>query len=332
MRANLDSERKWVWIVAGAAVGVSVLALFAPVGGDAPAPTAPRAPSPIFDFSSFSAARPGSALDLLFVHHSSGGQLLAAEGPEISKRPSSCIYASHPNGGGLRSLLEQAGYRVHEASYGSVLGEHTDLFDWPPKLRTGLDALLRLDEQDDRYPDERRNRVVVFKSCFPNNLFAGEGAAPGDARGPDLTVWNARAALRALLPELARHPETLFVYVTAPPIAPRTPALPAWRALLRLARGHGTPAAELGASAALARELNDWAASPEGWLAGYAGKNVVVFDYYDVLTGGARATDLSAYPTGNGLDSHPSAAGNHEAAMRFVPFLNRAVRRAGLEP
>jgi hypothetical protein len=65
------------------------------------------------------------------------------------------------------------------------------------------------------------------------------------------------------------------------------------------------------------------------WLAGYDGVNVVVFDYYDVLTGGGLS-NLSAYPTGNGSDSHPSRAGNEAAAAAFAPFLNRAMRRAGV--
>jgi hypothetical protein len=71
--------------------------------------------------------------------------------------------------------------------------------------------------------------------------------------------------------------------------------------------------------------------SPEGWLKGYPEKNVVVFDYYDVLTEGG-ASNLSRFASGDGRDSHPSAEGNQKAAAAFAPFINRAVRRAGLAP
>jgi hypothetical protein len=261
-------------------------------------------------------------LRLLFIHHSCGGQLLAERGPDVGER---CIYASHPNGGGLRRLLAAAGYEVHEASYGSALGQDTDLFDWLPKLRDRMDDVLACAGQDERYEDGGRNEIVLFKSCYPNSAFVGEGRPPGDALGPDLTVWNARATLSALLPELAKHPDVLFVYVTAPPLAP-APSEPLVKWLAKRILGR---ARDPLASARLARELDDWVRSPRGWLKSYPYRNVVAFPYYDVLTG-EGASDLSVYATDGGRDSHPSAAGNAEAAARLVPFLDRAVRRAGL--
>jgi hypothetical protein len=57
---------------------------------------------------------------LLFIHHSCGGQLLCDRGPAVET--SRCVYTSHPNGGGLRGKLTEAGYQVSEASYGSKLG------------------------------------------------------------------------------------------------------------------------------------------------------------------------------------------------------------------
>lgn len=93
---------------------------------------------------------PARRLRLLFIHHSSGGQLLASRGQESSS--TRCIFRFHPNGGGLRSLLEQNGYEVHECSYGSEIGENTDLFDWLPKFRTNMDRVLTVDENDRRLP------------------------------------------------------------------------------------------------------------------------------------------------------------------------------------
>ena len=262
-------------------------------------------------------------LDLLFIHHSCGGQLLAPGGAAEGQF---CIYRSHPNGGGLRRRLEDQGYLVHEASYGSAIGEDTDLFDWVPKFRDRMDAVLATSRQDERLPAGRTNPIVVFKSCYPNNAFIAEGAPPGDPRGPTLTYWNARATLTALLPEFAKHPDVLFVYVTAPPLAPkRREPVYIW-----VARKVGVLPARvpLEHGAALARRVDDWVTSPSGWLAEYPGRNVAVFDYYDVLTGGGF--NLLAFPTGGGFDSHPSSEGNTRAAELFVPFLDRAVRAAGL--
>jgi hypothetical protein len=262
-------------------------------------------------------------LDLLFIHHSCGGQWLAPFG---SAEETNCICAFHPNGGGLRLLLERSGYQVHEASYGSRIGQHTDIFDWPPKFRNQMDEILRCDMQDTLFPDQRRNLIVMFKSCYPNNAFRGMGTPPGDSSGPELTVWNARAAYSALLDEFRNQPRVLFVCVTAPPLAQGPPQEPMWRYLAR--RILGRPS-RVYTNGPLAREFNRWLSETNGWLKDYPLHNVVVFDYYDLLTGNG-ASDYSAFATDHGYDSHPSREGNEKAAQLFVPFLNQAVRRAGL--
>lgn len=277
------------------------------------------------DLSGFAATPLAKPLDLLFIHHSCGGELLATPGPEDG---TNCILRSHPNGGGLRTLLEQSSYLIHEASYGSRLGQQTDLFDWLPKFRSQMDQILSCDLQDNLYANGRRNQIVVFKSCFPNNLFRSEGVAPGDPTGPELTVWNAKATYTALLDEFRKSPNVLFVCVTAPPLAPKAPPQPLWKQLVKKVLGRPN---SLPVSAPLARQFNNWLSSTDGWLKNYTLKNVLVFDYYDILTGHGRS-NLSIYPTGNGFDSHPSSAGNTDAANALVPFLNRAVRRAGLAP
>jgi hypothetical protein len=275
------------------------------------------------DLSAFPETPPGKGLRLLFIHHSCGGQLLAAPGPDSG---SHCIYLTHPNGGGLRARLEQVGYEVHEASYGSQVGEHTDHFDWLPKFRQQMEPVLACQHQDTAYNDTRRNQIIVFKPCFPNNYFVGAGTPPGNPNGPELTVWNAKASYAALLEEFTKHPEVLFVCMTPPPLALKGVQEPLWKQLARQLLGRG-PLPET--TAPLAREFNHWLSSTEGWLQGYPLKNVVVFDLYDVLTNGG-ASNWSCYPTGGGADSHPSREGNEKAAAVFVPFLNRAVHRAGL--
>jgi hypothetical protein len=289
------------------------------------------APVELSNFSgdAIGAAGP-SALPLLFIHHSCGGQLFAQSGPEEGE---DCIYGAHPNGGDLRSRLASNGYEIHEASYGSEVGQDTDLFHWLPKFRDKMERVLRTDDQDETYPEgsDKRNRIVMFKSCYPNNHFVGEGAAPGNPAGPELTLANAKATLAALLPEFAKQPELLFVYVTAPALAPAIPRERAWKVLAKRVLGKPSATERYLEEAALARRFHDWARAPEGWLKGYAGKNVVVFDYFDVLTGQGQS-NLSIYGSVGGRDSHPSSEGNRLAAEAFVPFLNRATRRLGLAP
>lgn len=253
--------------------------------------------------------------------------MLAEPGPATPL--GDCIWKTHPQGGGARLLLEGQGYEVHEASYGSKIGEATDLFDWVPKFRGEMDSVLACAINDRVLPTGQHNQVVVFKSCFPNSAFAGEGTEPGNPGGPELTVANARATMIALREVLSRHPETLFVYVTAPPLARQSQSEPVWKWLakeiLRKPQNHQ----QLLKSGPLARQFNDWVTDSNGWLKGYPYRNIVVFDYYDVLTGHG-ASNFSAYPTDNGSNSHPSREGNEKAAAELIPLLNRAVRRAGL--
>lgn len=280
------------------------------------------------DRKAISLEKSPQTLHVLCIHHSCGGQLLADAGPE-RELGGRCIYASHENGGGLRRLLAERGWEVSEACYGSEVGERTDLFDWLPKFRHKMDRLLLVRMNDELLADGATNRVVLFKSCFPNSRFEGEGAEPGDAAGPALTVANARATFRALRTELEKRPDVLFVYVTAPPLAPEPDSEPIAKRALKRLLGRPAPLTRLRESAALARNFNDWATSPDGWLRGHSTHNIAVFDYFDLLTD-HRASNLSRYATRGGRDSHPSSVGNAKAAHALAALLERAVRDAGL--
>ncbi len=317
------------WILASVVVALALGGLLLlPVGGGAPREAAATAaPIPTIDLAAFSAAPPATSIRLVLVHHSCGGQLLADEGPDAER--ANCVYASAKNGGGLRTLLNRAGYVVHEASYGSKVGDKTDLFDWLPASIAAVGGVLAVAEDDVRLPANESNRIVLFKSCFTENRWTREGESPGDPAGPEKTLANAKAEFSALLREFEKRPDVLFVYLTSPPIAPAAPseALIKWLAKKVLRRPTAREAVL--PTSGPARAFANWAKSESGWLAGYPQKNVVVFDYYDVLTD-YGASNLSRYPTAHDDDSHPSAAGNRKAAAALVPFLNQAVRRAGL--
>lgn len=252
-------------------------------------------------------------VNFLFIHHSCGGQLLADPGPKEGEH---CIYTTHPNSGGMRSMLEAAGFTVNEASYQSIIGQDTDICHWNSKFRDHMDRILRTQYQDGLLPEGETNQIVAFKSCYPNNKFIGRGRQPGDPDSCELTIANAKAAYRALLPHFSNQPEVLFVAFTAPPLARPIPV--GIKAKIK-AFFVGTPK-----WADLAREFNTWLVDREhGWLSEYHVGNVVVFDYYDLLTDNG-ATNWAAYPTQNGHDSHPSSEGNRRAAEAFVPFVQEA--------
>ncbi len=268
------------------------------------------------------AATAAGTTQLLFIHHSCGGQLLAVPGEPVGGGADSgrrCIYDSHPNGGDLRRRLNEAGYRVNEASYGSLVGEDTDIHHWPAKFRDRMDDVLRVARQDETLPDGRTNEIVAFKSCYPNNAFRSLGDEPGDASATDRTVANAKAVYRALLPHFRGRPDVLFVAFSAPPMAEPKPR--GFKAKLKALFQGKSKAGEY------ARVFNTWLSDGEGgWLADYDLPNVVVFDYYDILTDGGRS-DWSRYPTRDGRDSHPSSRGNSRAAEAFLPFLEEARAR-----
>jgi hypothetical protein len=260
---------------------------------------------------------PAQPVHLLVIHHSVGGQLLAEPGPLAAEERLS-IHRAHPNGGGLRRRLEKAGFVVHEASYGSPLGERTDLFDWLPKFRDQMPAILA---------SGGKNQVVVFKSCYPNSNFRAGDAGAGRPEGPELNLANARASFMALRAEFARQPAILFIYLTAPPLPARAVTSSLYEHLARRLLGRPPPDADQLAAARRAREFNDWLTAADGWLAGYAGRNIAVFDYFDLLTADGRS-DFLEFATNDGTDAHPSAEGQAIAARRLAPFICRAWRRA----
>ncbi|HHI68931.1 MAG TPA: SGNH/GDSL hydrolase family protein [Planctomycetes bacterium] len=219
-------------------------------------------------------------LDLVFIHHSCGSNWLADWN------------------GGLAKELTQAGFHVHDATYGSKVGEKTDVIHWYPKFSTMMDLVLRTKKQDQLLEKGRRNRIVMFKSCFPNSALHKPGKTDWDPLGI-MTVANYKLAYNSLLPIFRKYPDVLFIAVTAPP----------------LRKEDTNPE-----SAALAKEFNHWLVNE--WPA--KDKNVAAFDFFGILS---TKEGWLRYPT---EDSHPNKLGNRRATKAFLPFLFRALRRAGL--
>lgn len=285
---------------------------------------------------------PAHPVKLIFIHHSTGGNWLADPNED------------QPYGGLGRALMDN-NYFVSATNYGwgpDQIGSNTDIPNWPvwftgPNRDTILAALLAESDQhicnptspsDDCFGAWPRlasdpggeNQIVMFKSCFPNSDLGGNpDDPPASTPNEDYTVANAKAVYNDLLAYFATRQDKLFVVITAPPLM------------------QGDTSAE---HALNARAFNTWLVNT--WLAGYAHRNVAVFDYYNVLTsnGGDVATNdagaeagnhhrwwngavqhlqtvnnnYAAYPSG---DSHPTTAGHQKATEEFVPLLNVAYHR-----
>ncbi len=306
------------WRVLSLGVAVSAI-LSGPAAGDG-RETAGAAPKP-----------PVSPVKLVFIHHSTGEGWLADDG------------------GRLGVALRDNNYFVSDTNYGwgpDAIGDSTDTGHWwawfrGPRRDAYLDALFKESGQNASYSRLARdpggeNRIVLFKSCFPNSSIAGrpgdaprKGANPlrgQDSSSPWMTVANVKGIYNDLLAYFSTRTDKLFVLVASPPLVP-----------------NATDAAH----AANARAVHDWLVTD--WLKPYPHANVAVFDLFTVLTSNGGSTDVSDlgrvagnhHRYRNGAvehprtvnnntsaygstedDSHPTAAGGRKASGEFAPLLN----------
>ncbi len=231
------------------------------------------------------------ATNFLFIHHSVGDGWL--------------------NAGELAAQLTALGYQVNDATYGDAvggpnafglnpLGDYTDVCHWYWWFNHTMAATLAWD-----CTAGESNRIVMFKSCFPNSVIYEDGVAPGDPTNDTHSTWNHKAAYLSLTNAFATRSNTLFIAVTAPPVK----------------RGDGYDPA----NAARCRAFHNWLRNE--YVAEYRAttglRNLAVFDLFDMLAMPASATRnanalLPRYCT---RDSHPKARGSRAATGAFLPFL-----------
>ena len=272
---------------------------------------------------------PAQTVKLIFIHHSTGSGWL-------------------DDSGRLGITLRDNNYFVSDTNYGwgpDGIGNLTDIGHWwtwfvGPNRNTYTAALYAESAQHASYSrlatdPGGQNQIIMFKSCFPNSDIGGNPNDPptvgdnplrGQYVGSSLTVANAKGIYNDILGYFATRQDKLFVVITAPPL---------------------TQASTSAAAAANARAFNNWLVND--WLSGYAYNNVVVFDYYSVLTsnGGNTNTNDLGWATGNhhrwrngaiehiqtvasnycaygssSGDSHPTAAGHQKASGEFAQLLN----------
>jgi hypothetical protein len=276
------------------------------------------------DLSGYSDSGPGKPVHLLFIHHPAGGELMANPGKVSGE---SGIYRSHPNGGGLRALLSQSSYVVHEASVGSAIGMHTEICHWHQTFRSQMRRILATKHQDTVFADGSLNRVVMFQSGPEVSRIHADGTGPGRPDSPGKTVPNYKAAYRSLLRLFQQEPQTLFIALTAAPLQKPQPEQGFFG---RILGRQGDADVDVDGAGKRIRAFNNWLKSiHSGWLCDYPLNNVVVFDYYDVLTAHGISNWLR-YPSEAGKECRPDAKGNTLAAREFIPFVNRAFNRLSL--
>lgn len=145
-----------------------------------------------------------AATNFLFVHHSVGYNWL--------------------HEGGLSNFLANAGFNIHDTDYGdnvpgtpdpnhNPIGDFTDVSDWYFWFHNHLNGLLNWE----CIPCSD-NKIVMFKSCYPNSAIYEEGTAPGDPTNDNATIWNYKAAYLSLTNIFAVNSNTFFIPVTAPPM------------------------------------------------------------------------------------------------------------------
>jgi len=242
---------------------------------------------------------PKDTVKLIFIHHSIGENWLSDDN------------------GQLGMTLRDNNYFVSDTNYGwgpEAIGDKTDIGHWwlwfrGPDSSRYLSALYSENGQNCQYSrlsntPGGENEIIIFKSCFPNSALQGNPNDPipsissnplkGDAAESEIhTMANAKGIYVDLLEYFKTRPDKLFIVITAPPLSDPT-------------------------YADNSRSFNYWLVNE--WLKDYPYNNVVVFDFYSVLTNGGNTL---AYPSSWG-DDHPSKEGNLKATGEFINFLNNA--------
>jgi hypothetical protein len=298
---------------------------------------------------------------IIFIHHSVGGRWLAHEyGGLVSELNKNNFYVNDITYGWQpseigdtwlkkirNSLFDLLKYKLSGAY---KIGDRTDIgdfYDWfaGPDSDSIMKAVYRENNEtitfgnhsnsSSKYPlmnpgESIENEVVMIKPCYPNSLFNGNADDPPtasdnpprnfSAESKDHTVGNCKRVFNDILNYFKKRPDKFFVIATGP------------------------PRVQLPDAGKTTRAFNNWLI--HDWLRenNYSGKNVMVFDLYNVLTSShdwasndagleegnhhrlrdgseqhviQNSNNVLSYPR-DGKDNHPSPAGLKKATHEFV--------------
>ena len=272
---------------------------------------------------------------LVFIHHSTGGYLLADGNGELAKK------------------LTASGFYVSDICYewdapqNHDIGSTTDIgswYTWFADVTQQSNGVARRDNimnavyaefDKDSYNSsnfgsytraatapEGANEVVLIKSCYPNSNLENSGDQSifgKEHNDATYTVANCQAVYNAILPYFKDHPDKMFVVITAP-------------------SRPGNSGVITSQEATNARSLNNWLVNE--WLqnADYVNKNVYVWDYFNVLTNAnnhhyvvdGAVRHVTASGSGNytisayDLDGqgHPNTAGSSKGATELTQCID----------
>jgi hypothetical protein len=201
----------------------------------------------------------------LFIHHSTGEGFLFE--------------------GGMWDLLVDAGFDVHDRTYGDGwVGDNTDPQHWPVTFTEYYDDMITWELEPGQYYD-----IVAFKSCFPASDISSDEMLE-EYKGYYNTVKSVTQ----------QHPETLFIPFSTPPLVPDSTSPE---------------------NAARAREFSIWLSGE--YTAGEG--NLVSYNVFDVLAGNDPLSGdfncLRYEYQKDQYDSHPNALANETVAQDFTDWL-----------
>jgi len=246
--------------------------------------------------------------DLVFIHHSCGENWL---NNSLNNALLAKDYIDERNDITYGTSIKEDVGRIN--SLGLTPGDYTDMHVWIRWFNDYLGRILSHDSEDGE------NRIVMFKSCYPNNAVTGVGSEDNPFSA-EKTLRNYQAIFaypdgvnsyercgteyKALEQVFAENPNTLFIFVTAPPQC--------WAEAVEF-------------QAANARTFYNWLKN--NWLNTYNAENpgldnVAIFDWFDFL---AYPDDHVAHPNmlkqeygGASGDSHPNTLANSQSTQLFA--------------
>jgi len=200
----------------------------------------------------------------LYIHHSVGQGLL--------------------DDGGMWTKLENAGFDVHDRTYGDGwVGDNTNVENWPTTFTDYYEDMMMWE-----MPPGEQYDIVAFKSCFPTCDIVSDEMLQ--------EYYGYYATVKAVC---QANPNALFIPWSPPP----------------LNKTEGNPD-----RAARARTFSAWLTTTYD----NGEYNIIGFDCFDILAGDNPAGDdfnhlKNEYSEGD--DSHPNPAGSAVVADAFTAWL-----------
>lgn len=233
----------------------------------------------------------GTHTNLIFLHHSTGHNLIAQGNVRDLFTQDGYQFWDHDyNTSGLTrpdGTCTQTNYDIPEITAGVTGGGNTN-----PEGLAVLFAQPVHDPPDNAFSRLLQHEVLIFKSCFPNSAIKSVGV-----------LEQHRAWYLEMRDVIDRHPDRIFIFLTTPPLHP----------------AKTTPE-----EAARARVLANWLRSDE-FLAGHS--NLFVFDFFNLLADPENNMLRTAYQRDpDSTDSHPNTLANQTIGPLFVDFVDKAVQ------